>query len=353
MNLRRVIAAFALLLLAVPAWGRDHTDIIIMKNGDHLTGEVKGINAGVLYVDLNYVDGTVSLQWSQVAHLESNQPFIVKTEEGSVYSGTLKTLETPLGDPIKIQVTDRAERAEAALEGPHIVSLEQTSESFWRRMNGAISFGTTYTKGNQSTQYSLSSQVEYLRERWNAGASFNSNLSSSIGAQLSSRNQLGIDARHLLPWKNYFYGGLGSFLQSSEQGIQLQTNLGVGIGRYLENSNHASVSVLAGAAWQRTGYTESTVSVLRQNVAAAVVSSEVKVFVFKKTNLSITANFFPAVSDPGRVFVNTNATYYLKLFHNLSWNLSFYGDWDNQPPANFSGSDYGSSVGLSWTFGNR
>jgi hypothetical protein len=43
----------------------------------------------------------------------------------------------------------------------------------------------------------------------------------------------------------------------------------------------------------------------------------------------------------------------VKLFSNLKWNVSFYGNWDNQPPANFSGSDYGSSSGLSWTFGNR
>jgi len=33
--------------------------------------------------------------------------------------------------------------------------------------------------------------------------------------------------------------------------------------------------------------------------------------------------------------------------------VSFYGNWDNQPPPGFSGSDYGSSSGLSWTFGLR
>jgi len=33
-------------------------------------------------------------------------------------------------------------------------------------------------------------------------------------------------------------------------------------------------------------------------------------------------------------------TYYVKLIGNLSWNVSFYGNWDNQPPASFSGSDY-------------
>jgi hypothetical protein len=50
---------------------------------------------------------------------------------------------------------------------------------------------------------------------------------------------------------------------------------------------------------------------------------------------------------------NLNATYYIKLTGNLSWNVSFYGNWDSRPPDGLSGSDYGSSSGLSWTFGNK
>ena len=60
---------------------------------------------------------------------------------------------------------------------------------------------------------------------------------------------------------------------------------------------------------------------------------------------------FPALSEPGRARFATNASYYIKMFKNLSWNVSFYGNWDNRPPANFSGSDYGSSSGITWTFG--
>jgi hypothetical protein len=48
-----------------------------------------------------------------------------------------------------------------------------------------------------------------------------------------------------------------------------------------------------------------------------------------------------------------NSTYYVKLTGNLSRNVSFYGNWDNRPPTNLSGSDYGSTSGLSWTFGNK
>jgi hypothetical protein len=43
----------------------------------------------------------------------------------------------------------------------------------------------------------------------------------------------------------------------------------------------------------------------------------------------------------------------LKLFGTINWNLSFYGNWDTQPPSGTSGNDYGINSGLSWTFGNQ
>jgi hypothetical protein len=351
MNIRAIILS-SILLLAMPVFAREKTDVIVMKNGDRLTGEIKWIDAGVLYISLDYVDGTISVQWSKVARLESSQQFIVKTQEGSVYSGPIKTVETPSAGTVKVQVADSSEK-EVVLDWSRIVELDQTSENFWRRLNGAINFGTIFSKGNQSAQYNLSSQAEYLRERWSAQTNLSSNLSSSTGTNASTRNQVGLGVRRLLPWENYFYSGLGSFLQSSEQGINLQTNVGGGIGRYLKNTNRESISVLVGMAWQNTDYKPSIVPLARQNIAAAMIAADLRVFRFKKTNLRLNAMVFPAVSEPGRVFFDTNGTYYIKLFNNLSWNLSFYGNWDTRPPANFSGSDYGSSSGLSWTFGNR
>lgn len=76
-------------------------------------------------------------------------------------------------------------------------------------------------------------------------------------------------------------------------------------------------------------------------------------FRFDKTDVDVTTVFLPVISQPGRVKFNMNATYYLKLTGNLSWNFSFYGNWDSRPPDSLSGSDYGSSSGLSWTFGNK
>jgi len=347
MNLRAPCIA---LLLTTPLLSREKTDLIIMNNGDHITGEIKGLDAGVLYVSLDYVSGTVSFQWSKVATLESKQLFIVKTEDGSVYTGSLNGAETRAGRPLEIQIAQTPEE-KVLVDSSRIVVMSETSEKFWQRFSGQVSFGTIYSKGNQSTQYNLDSETVYLRPRWSSQASYSSTLSSSSGSSPSTRNQLNLSFRHLLPWNNYFYSALASFRQSSEQDIRLQTIVGGGIGRYLKNTNNATISVLGGLAWQSTNYTPGTVIPGTQNVSTALLAAEVKLFKFNKTNLDVTATVFPALSEPGRVLFNTNASYYIKIFGNLSWNISFYGNWDNQPPSHLSGSDYGSSSGLSWTFG--
>jgi hypothetical protein len=321
-----------------------------MNNGDRLTGEIKGLNSGVLFVSLDYIDGTSSVEWSKVDHLESKQLFVVKTEDGSVYSGTLRTVENPAGRPMRIEISESPERTET-VEQSQVVDMDQTSDRFWQRFNGQINSGITYSKGNQATQYSLSSSVDYPRERWAAGAALSSSLASSTGASTSTRNSVTFNALRLLRWNNWYYSGVGSFLQSSEQDIHLQTNLSAGIGRYFKNSNHAKISVLAGLGWQHTNYSQSTSQDNSPNIAAAMVATELKVFRFDKTNLDVSATAFPALSQPGRIFFNTNVTYYVKLFRNLTWNVSFYGNWDNEPPSHFSGSDYGTTAGIGWKFG--
>ena len=347
MKLRAVVLS-VFLLLSLRLLARDKTDVLVMKNGDRLTGEIKGLDEGVLYVSFDYILGTSSMQWSKVAYLQSKQLFIVKTEDGSVYTGTLSTAESEEKRPIKIEVVESSNK-ETELSRTQVVKMSQTSESFWQRFSGDIDSGIQYSRGNQTTQYNLGADLAYLRERWLADASYNSTLSSSSGAEsAATRNQLTLSGLRLLPWNNWFYTGIGTFLQSSTQDIQLQSNLGAGIGRYLKNTNHAQIAVVAGLAWQRTTYQES---VAPQDVGAALLAAQVKFFRFNKTNLSVTASAFPALTEPGRIFVNTNATYYIKITGDLSWNVSFYGNWDNQPPNHFNGSDYGISSGLSYSFG--
>jgi len=147
MKIRGIVCC--VLLCAASLLARDSTDVIVMKNGDHLTGEIKGMAQGVLYISMNYILGTSQVQWSKVDHIESKQLFLVKTDAGNVYTGSLSTAEAAQGRPMTIEVVESSSK-QTEVERPKIVEMDQTSERFWQRFNGAINSGITYTKGNQS-----------------------------------------------------------------------------------------------------------------------------------------------------------------------------------------------------------
>ncbi len=101
-----LVGTFVFFLITLSAFGRENTDILIMKNGDRMTCQIKGLQDGTLYVSLEYVIQTLSLDWSKVAKIESKQLFFVKTEDGSVYKGLLKTVEGNGSRPLEIQVVE-------------------------------------------------------------------------------------------------------------------------------------------------------------------------------------------------------------------------------------------------------
>jgi Protein of unknown function, DUF481 len=351
MKIRAIILFIHLLFVPLFASARESTDVIVMQNGDRFTGEVKALNAGVLYVSLPYVIQTLSVDWSKVKRLESKQLFFVKTEDGSVYRGVLNSRETAAGRPIEIEITETPVK-NAVISSAQVVDVSQTSEKFRQRFTGGVSFGTIYTKANETAQYNVSGLAAYPRERWGAQAGLSSNLSSASSTTTSTRNQLTFGGYHLMRWNNYYYSGFDAFLQSTEQGITRQNAIGGGIGRYLKNTNSTVISVMGGVGWQSSIYNQNTVPIPTQNDATAVIIANMQLFKFNKTTFDITATAFPFLTEPGRLKLSTNASYYIKLIGNLSWNVSFYGNWDNQPPGNLPGSDYGSSSGLSWTFGS-
>ena len=88
MNLR-MLALFAALVVVSPLLAREKSDVIVMKNGDRITCEVKGLSSNTLYISVAYILNTLSVDWTKVDHIESKQLFLVKTQNGTVYTGAL------------------------------------------------------------------------------------------------------------------------------------------------------------------------------------------------------------------------------------------------------------------------
>src|SRR5215469_13886676 len=126
MNKRFFLFIFIFLFTTL-VYPREKTDVLVMTNGDRMTCEVKGLDAGILYVSFDYIDGTASVDWSKVASLESSQLFVVKTEDGSVYRGTLKTPESGPARPMEIQVMETPE-IEHTMVRSQVVRMVATSD---------------------------------------------------------------------------------------------------------------------------------------------------------------------------------------------------------------------------------
>jgi hypothetical protein len=338
------------MLLGNRAFARPGIDVIIMKNGDRITCEIKELNAGILKVDVPYMNGAVYVDWNKLARIESTYLFLVQLRDGTIHSGKLVSPEVSAAETAKLEIqTDQPQPV--VVDASDVVRISQTSEELAKRFNGSLTLGTQYSKGNNTTQYSIASDLGYQTADWGSRLAYNSSLSSSTGVERSTRNQVDLFAYRFLPWKNWFYAGTGGFLQSSVQGINRQYSIGMGIGRYLKNSNLVRLSVMAGGGWQGTNYVPSAAAGRTQDLAVGLLVANLELFSFKKTNLDVNASLAPALTEGSRYFSRVNVAYYLKIFGKIDWNISFYGSWDTNPPAQLQSSDYGTSTGLSYTFG--
>ena len=212
MNPKILLACF-FLLVASPLFAREKSDVLVMRNGDRLTCEIKSLDSDTLAISLDYAAGTVSINWGKVDHIESKQLFLVKTQDGSVYSGSLATVASPGARPTKIEVFEASTR-KVELDKTYVIHMVETDLSFWRRFNGEIGLSSIYNKGNQSAQYNLNADATYPRERWSASVSYSSSFSSSTGSSTVTRNETQANAQRLLRWNNWYYAGSRTFCRA-------------------------------------------------------------------------------------------------------------------------------------------
>jgi hypothetical protein len=127
MNSKILLVCFVL-QFAPPLSAREKTDVLVMPNGDRLTCEIKSLSSGTLSISLDYASGTVSIDWDKVDHIESMQLFLVKTQDGLVYSGSLSTPATPGARP-KIKVLEPSRR-KIELVQDNVINMEEIDLGF-------------------------------------------------------------------------------------------------------------------------------------------------------------------------------------------------------------------------------
>jgi Protein of unknown function, DUF481 len=333
-----------LILLCAPLQAK-RKDLIIMKNGDRLTGEVKKLENGVLYVDFDYTSGSIGLDWLQVEQVQSAAGFQIVMKDGSRMTGTIEKLPTEKSPGKDFEV--HSPSGEIHAPAPDVVTIESQKPTFLRQLTGALDLGYNFTSGNSQTSLTSDASANYLSTKWRAGVSLTAALNGQSGGSKTNLLEIQtIDGRFLS--RNSFLMFLGDFLHSSQQDLNLRATLGGGYGKYIARTNHNEMVWLAGAVYTHENF-ESGNQPAVQNIEA-LLGLQYQLFRFDRYSLQSQLLVYPGLSDAGRVRTTTKTTFTVKLVNNFHTDFSFWDNFDSRPPFNAKGNDLGVSNSLGWTF---
>src|SRR5438477_2743404 len=88
--LGRIALLVLFLSYAYPLLAKRKDDVVVMKNGDKFTGEIKSLQYGELIFKSDYMKDSVHLDWKRVETLQSQDKYIVSLGDGHRVMGTIR-----------------------------------------------------------------------------------------------------------------------------------------------------------------------------------------------------------------------------------------------------------------------
>ena len=330
------------LSLVIPGIGHADTDVVIFKNGDRLTGEVKSLERGRLRFKTEATD-TINIEWDEVAYLSSEQNIQVGTILGTRYLGHLVRSE----DKFNLIVETGA--GPIKLNNTQVVQMTPIEDEVVNRLDGEITAGYNFTKANEVEQLNLGLDLEYRTETRIFSLDFDSVLTDSAENDANQRENLNLVYRRLLK-NRWLLGGNISLTRNDELGIDLRTSVGGGGGRILRQTGHSSLILEGGLLGTREDLAGSTTD--QETIEAyALVTWDWFRYDSPELDLSTSLQVIPNLTDTGRVRSELEITLKWEMIEDLFWQLELYDSYDSRPAtAGAEKNDYGIISSLGYDF---
>lgn len=319
------------------------TDVIILHNGDRITGEVKRLEFGMLTYSTDDA-GTLSVKWDKITEIYAFQQFFrVEMEDGLLFFGTLDT------DTSTFRLIVTFDSLRVPLNFPEVVSIAPIKRTFWSRVEISTDLGFNFTKSSDVTQFNFNGNVKYRTYNFLHEISLSSIISiQNKDDEKNERNNAGYTINRFLA-QHWFQLGSLNLEQNTELGIELRLSGGGGIGKNLLQSNSEVFSTGGGVLVNREWISDSTGSQYNLEAVAALQFSKFR-YDSPKLNLDSQLSVYPNLTTWGRVRMELDITLKWEIIKDLYWNLQFYTSFDNQPPGGEGAKvDYGIVVSFGWT----
>ena len=186
----RTTALLLICILSLPAAAS--TDVVVFKNGDRLTGEVKSLERGLLRFKTAATD-TIRIEWDEIAYVSSSQNIQVETQEGLRFLGELTW---PARSGV---VTVDTQSGAFDLDSDRVVKMTPIKESLVGRFDGDVRVGYNFTKASSVEQFTLGLDADYRTELRILSLTFDASTSDSQESSASQRSNLNFTYRRLRP----------------------------------------------------------------------------------------------------------------------------------------------------------
>ncbi len=345
--LRRRASAVPAVLALVLAWlagsgaaAAADTDLAVLKNGDRIHGEIKGLKFGRLELSTATM-GTVYLEWDKVVALESPHYFEIEMTNGARYYGTLAP-----GDAggLSVLLDGKATR----LDVPLVVRIRPLKSSFWSRVDGAISLGASYTNSNGIGQGTMSANILTRRPRFEFSTKFDTTVTVQPDEPEELRTTWSTSYQRMLRHR-WFVPGVVRLERNTDLGLALRSSIGSGVGRNLVQTNRSLLALGGGLLLNH----ENPVSGESTENVEAFFGATYEFFTYDtpKTTLDLGFTVFPSLNVGGRVRTEVTANLKREIIRDFTVGVTAYDSYDNKPPEGSSSShDFGFSLSLGWTF---
>lgn len=340
------VALFLILMCAVPTFAKNNDDVVVLKNGDRLTGEIQGLQRGELKIKADYMAEAVRLDWARVEQLESKSTFMISLVDGKLFTSVMRLHPTNSNEipNFVIGSSDNALRVHQL----DVIRIIPAAPEFWKRLEGSVDFGLSYTSGNDQYQTQLTATTIYRTGSHSFTASIDSAFNGQTEGDSTARNQFTFDYRKQLT-RRFFVGGLFDLLQSDQQSLKLRTSAGGLVGLNVLQTEQSRLSVFGGMVGTRENYS-TAIGRPRTTNADALAGADFSIFRFKTTDIRSRFSLFPSLTTPGRMRLQATSDLHIKVVKDLYWGFHFYENFDSRPPVRADKNELGVSTSLGWKF---
>ena len=343
---RTGLLIFVNFLLVLTALAKNVDDVVVLKNGDRMTGEIKGLQRGELRIKSDYMAEAVRLDWAKIERLESKSTFMIWLVDGKLVTDVMRLLPTNSSEVPNFVIGS----ADQSIRVPQldVIRIAPADRNFWKRLEGSIDFGFNFTSGNDQYQTQLSATTTYRTGDHSFTTSIDSTLSGQTEGTSLTRNQFSFDYRKQLS-RRWYVGGLFDLLRSDQQSLRLRTSVGGLVGRNLTQTEHTRLSLYGGIVGTRENYSE-TVGRPRSNNADGIAGIDFATFRFNSADIRSRLSLFPSLTTPGRTRLQATSDLRIKIVKDLWWGFHVYENFDSKPPVRADKNDLGVSTSLGWKF---